>query len=445
MGNQEDVNASEILKDLEKSVQASLENIPKPLQTIIQPIIKRSLQAWSSKLRSPKIALYGRTQSGKSSLINAIMGKRVAAVGIEKSTTLKPESYQYKRENWELEFVDSRGVGDSQDGQAINEAITYIVKEKIDILLFVVPTKEPGYVANDVDFLTKLQEEHYKAYGKQLATILVLNKIDEVPPIGEWNPPYDLRFNNENTSSKLSSVRQTKEANILACIRQRVEDYKVLTATYIPICSCWDDFTDRRHNIDELALLIYDLIPDEAKPGFGGATALPSVKRVAARSMTWGSAILAGSTCFVPIPGLDALSMVVIQASLVSLIARIASDNEDKNRVATNFISNLGVYGSGVAIAAFVQQAAKFIPGVGIIFGATAAATVAAITAAIGEAATKHFIEGISIEEAKSIFNQRNEEMREKFKEAFSHKGDPKLFSKDLHNLGEEFGVVNFD
>lgn len=121
-----------------------------------------------------------------------------------------------------------------------------------------------------------------------------------------------------------------------------------------------------------------------------------------------------------PVPFLDLPIMLTVQFQMISLIAKIASDNQDKNRVVRKFINNVGGYTSKATFAAFIQQVGKLIPGAGIVLNITTAATIAALTVALGEAASKHFIEGVSIEDAKIIFESKNQIMKEKFITAFT-------------------------
>ncbi|MEC4818279.1 MAG: hypothetical protein SAK29_34150 [Scytonema sp. PMC 1069.18] len=85
-----------------------------------------------------------------------------------------------ERHGWKLRFVDSRGVGDSNDDAAFQQAINNIVQNKVDILLFVIPVDERAYVTNDIKFLSELKSAHTQKYGAELPVIVVFNKIDRV-------------------------------------------------------------------------------------------------------------------------------------------------------------------------------------------------------------------------------------------------------------------------
>jgi len=248
---------------LEDPVPSHLQDLPEPLKLLAEPIRKLNLPLWQPKTRVPKIGLYGRSGSGKSSLINAIMGKRVAKIDDVKPGTLAPTTYDREQNGWKLTFVDSPSVGESSSEDASQQAINYIVEEGIDVLLFVIPANDRA-VGRDYKFLMDLKAARKKIDATELPVILVINKIDLMPPVREWNPPYNLNLNSQSASTP-------KEAKIRECIQFRIEQYKNLTKGYVPLCALWNDYEDERYNIDELARKIYDCISDETKPGFAGS------------------------------------------------------------------------------------------------------------------------------------------------------------------------------
>ena len=434
-----DVNA---IKDIKESLESTLTQLPKPLQMLLKPHIKKSLNGLSKNIRSPRIALYGRAGAGKSSLINAILGERKTMVGAACSTTLTHESYVYNVNGWKIDFVDSRGIGDSDDNESFQLGIDYIVSERVDVLLFVIPANERSWVDNDARFLDELKKAHKTKFKKDLSVILVINKLDLVSPTSEWNPPY--KFNAETYSSLITpkNSREAKIKNIIEAIKARTESFKSISTTYIPVCSEWSDFDDRRYNIDELSLLIFDLIPDDAKPGFAGISTVIDVKKKVARKLIWSTALTTGSTCFIPIPGVEIGALIIFQISLVSLIARIGSTNKDQDHIAINFIKNMGVYGAGLGISAFMQQGLKLLPGIGSVASGIAAVTVATITVSIGEAAIRHFIEGASIEESKIVYEKQNKILKKKFIRTRKKEG-PSKSANELDLMEEEYMALN--
>ncbi|NER27998.1 MAG: protein kinase [Symploca sp. SIO1C4] len=412
-------DAQDILERLEiieidSYVLSILPELTQLTKLVVEPILRNQLRQWARQSRIPKIALYGRTGAGKSSLVNAIMGKQVAGVRIDKPETLDPESYTCQRNGRKLEIVDSRGVGEkSKEDPAFKPAIDYVVEQKVDILLFVIPAKERGYVTQDVEFLKTLRQEHNKAHNAELPIILVINQIDVVDPAREWNKNtlYDLSLESRDDSSTPSNAREQKEINIIKCIKARLEDYRELTNTYVPVSVCWQKYEDTRYNIDQLELQIYNSIPDDAaKYSFGGVTTGKPLKQAIASKLKLTAAWFTFSVGWVP------RVTRFIQNLLVKMITKIATPDQYQNITIEEFLEQLGVRPTQI----------KF--------------SNVAMTLAIGEAAISYFIEGKPLEEARRAFVQEEEHRKTELQDAQT-KDVIKILRKIDRDISDRYGI----
>ncbi len=119
--------------------------------------------------------MMGKPNVGKSTLINALMGQKIAAVSPRPQTTRKRQLGILSLENAQIIFVDTPGMhlAHHKLGEYMNqEAIDTL--EECDLILFVVdasqaPSDEDHMLANTI-----------KAIKKPIATILAMNKIDRV-------------------------------------------------------------------------------------------------------------------------------------------------------------------------------------------------------------------------------------------------------------------------
>ena len=441
MSTKPNFDLEDILKSTENDIRSSLSKLPKPLQAVFEPMIQRNLRILTRRDRATKIALYGRSGAGKSSLVNAIINERRFEIGVSKPTTLHTQSFRFAKNGWILEFIDSRGVGDGEGDEAIRNAIDYIATQKVDVLLFVIPTKERGYVEEDVKFLSELTKIHEQKHKTSLPVILVLNQIDIIEPATEWDPKYTYNFDlSTENDSKSRTKKAKKERNVRDCMKARIEEYKTLAHHHLAVCACWTDDEDHRYGIETLVEMIFDVIPSEAKLSLAAVATVNSVKKTVARTLIWTSALTAGLTAFIPVPGFGSAAMAAIQFSMISAIARLVQTNTNKVLVVEQFIQNLGIYGTAIGFSGMVNELTKFIPVAGPIVGlpisALAAATIASTTVGLGEAAYQHFVEGTSLSEAKATYEREKNKMKGPFSGAFRHAPNS---SVNLNKIGDNY------
>jgi GTPase len=99
-----------------------------------------------NKTRSSFIALIGRPNSGKSTLINTVIGEELALVSTLPQTTRKNFKGIYTRDNLQLVFVDTPGI--HRDKHAFNdhmirESTASLKKGSADIVCYLVDLSRP--------------------------------------------------------------------------------------------------------------------------------------------------------------------------------------------------------------------------------------------------------------------------------------------------------------
>ena len=410
-----------------EDVRAALERLDLPawMRPLVGPSIKRSLDLLAKDLEPPRVAFYGRTGAGKSSVINALLGRFEAATGEAAAVTMDTAAYEFNRDGWKLEVIDSRGVGDHGGDKAYYEAIAQVVKHPPDVIVFVVPALERAYVDDDVQFLKALTGAHRRQHKTELPVIVAVSKIDLVSPAEEWSPPYDLNISGltailDEDSSVQPSLRARKESGIRAILRDRLEAYREVLfagnqvgradlglARVIPVCADWNDLRDRSYNVSQLAETMLECLPESAREAFAGAVAVKGVKAKASQDLITRISLAAGGCALTP-AGLDAFLVGCLIFAMVSVIARIGLGQDIDNKTPIAFLKRLGVFGPGPLVAMFIPLLKLF--GVGFIMAAIAAPAVAAVVYAIGQAAVHHFIDGSSIESAREVFETQKSE-----------------------------------
>lgn len=125
-------------------------------------------------MKSGFIGLVGRPNVGKSTLLNAIIGKKVAITSNKPQTTRNLIQGIYNDEDCQIVFVDTPGIHKPKNklGKILNKQ-TYLTLDDVDILLFLVDITEP-LGKGDLFVIDLLKNVN-------IPVILVINKIDKLP------------------------------------------------------------------------------------------------------------------------------------------------------------------------------------------------------------------------------------------------------------------------
>ena len=132
------------------------------------------MEQQNNTFKSGFIAMLGRTNVGKSSIINALVGEKVAAIANKPQTTRNAIRAIVNRPNSQIIFLDTPGIHKpkSKLGNTMVET-AFGCSQDVDIVIFVVDATSDSIGKGDRLILDKIIESK-----KQ--TILVINKIDLV-------------------------------------------------------------------------------------------------------------------------------------------------------------------------------------------------------------------------------------------------------------------------
>lgn len=125
-------------------------------------------------MKSGFVSLIGRPNVGKSTLMNHIVGKKVAITSNKPQTTRNMIQGIYTKEDTQIVFVDTPGIHKPNHklGQYLNKQAYYSIDD-VDIVLFLVDASSP--LGKGDEYII----ERLKSVDKPI--ILVLNKIDKIP------------------------------------------------------------------------------------------------------------------------------------------------------------------------------------------------------------------------------------------------------------------------
>lgn len=127
-----------------------------------------------AEFKSGFVAMLGRTNVGKSTLLNMLVGEKVAATANKVQTTRTAIKGIVNRENSQIIFIDTPGI--HKPKTKLNETMvetSFGIINEIDLILFVIEATSEEIGRGDMRILEKIKESHKKA-------ILIINKIDLV-------------------------------------------------------------------------------------------------------------------------------------------------------------------------------------------------------------------------------------------------------------------------
>ena len=125
-------------------------------------------------MKSGFVGLIGRPNVGKSTLMNSILGKKIAITSNKPQTTRNIIQGIYNEEDTQIIFVETPGIHKpkSKLGKFLNEEAYFSIND-VDVILFIVDVKE-DLGKGDLFIIDLFKEIN-------TPIILVLNKIDKLP------------------------------------------------------------------------------------------------------------------------------------------------------------------------------------------------------------------------------------------------------------------------
>ncbi|HET7657955.1 MAG TPA: GTPase Era [Bacillales bacterium] len=129
----------------------------------------------SKPFKSGFVAIIGRPNVGKSTLLNHLVGQKIAIMSDKPQTTRNRIQGIYSDENAQIVFIDTPGIHKPKHklGEYMTKASVQTLNE-VDLILFLIDVST-GYGKGDQFIIDRLQEVNTPVF-------LVMNKIDQVHP-----------------------------------------------------------------------------------------------------------------------------------------------------------------------------------------------------------------------------------------------------------------------
>jgi predicted GTPase len=367
--------------------------------------------------RPPALVLVGRRGAGKSSVVNALFGAKVAELGHVTAQTGKGRWYQYERGGGTMSILDTRGVqegsvpAEADSAKTALESIAIELRAQApDVVVFVAKASEvDAAIDADLDALEHVYDEIRRAHRLEPPLIAVVTHCDLLEPKAtrlhatDREPEPDVEEKKRHVAAAEHALSRKIDA------REKLRPRLVATlgtSVYMSWKSDGALRSDERWRVDDLAVTLFRHLPDASRAELARATQVRVIQEDLATSLTQATAAVCAGVGAAPIPFADTIPLTALQAGLVAGIAWIGGRSADKKGT-TEFVGALSAnLGLALGLREGFRQLMKVIaPGGGSIVSATIAFTG---TMAIGAAAKAYYIRGVSLADARRVFRRKN-------------------------------------
>lgn len=127
--------------------------------------------------KSGFIALVGKPNAGKSTLLNQLMGQPIAGVSFRPQTTRRRQLGILSTESYQMVFIDTPGLNNAKDklSRFINNEVSFALQDA-DILIFVADASKGP------DALDQELAQEIKAKRGEQKLLIAMNKVDQTDP-----------------------------------------------------------------------------------------------------------------------------------------------------------------------------------------------------------------------------------------------------------------------
>ncbi|CAD0228193.1 conserved hypothetical protein [Planktothrix agardhii] len=356
------------------------------------------------EMRPPRIMVVGRCKSGKSSLINAICGSKVAEVSMIEPQTGQAQWKKYYNQYEGREIIhilDTRGFQEQTNPLEKDSAktplksiVNAVNRHSPDLILFLCKASDVSSgVEGDLQALNEVYQVIYEKYSRKLPLICVLTHCDQLVYGSRWE-----KLDNQakieltrpsQTFLKNNLVNSQKKSNFID-----IKNNVVPTVTYAEYYEGEgaeiDPEFDGRWNIETLVKEMLKYLPKETKASMERTSKIKDFQRKEAISVVDTCSVLSGVISANPIPGLSFPIIGAIQTMMVTFIGYLSGRDLSPETVADFIATATAGVGANLGLTTLSGEVAKLIPGFGSIISVTINAVA---TKAVGDLAIKFFID----------------------------------------------------
>jgi len=364
-------------------IEALIAKLPGPLQNAVMKELNPIKQIFLSQ-RLARIVLLGDPGADVSALFSALLGSDLRMVDPQQDA------------NWITYELKGKGGFRVLDARRLNEtSLTWsalagaIVDQSPDLFLFIAGG------AKQIDLALACEQ------GSRLVEMAEQRHQAKVGLIGVIDLPASM------SSSEVENRRLELQAWLHGSPKlsgHLVKSVAVCSFVRFRVDGSIDLERDERRNIDVLADTIARELPEEAQVEAARIFRAKKTQSDIAQKLVRSVTTVCAAVGVQPIPLADFPILTALQFAMVTGVMQI-SGRELGLKAAAEFFGALGLnIGAGMVFREGARAAVKLIPGWG---NAISGGVAAAGTYAVGRSAMAYFIEGVSMAEARKLFNRR--------------------------------------
>ena len=335
------------------------ENVPDLSRPQVENLFEEKLREAFSQLGCFNLAVFGKTGVGKSTLVNAVFGRDVAATGLGSPVTRG--LVYYRHPDGFLGLYDSEGFETGTSGDAIVHGLTQVIgtqrpeTERIHAAWYLVRWSDRRFETAQQQFVREIA-------GLGLPVIMVMT---QVPSRDGVIHPEALEF-----ADFIASLGLPLSPHGRVVLTNALEDPFTRTPVF-----------GLRALLDDT----YDVIPEVAESALTAAQMLDMErKKKAVNRIVMQAVAVAAGIGAAPIPIADAALLVPNQITMISRITAAYGLPPNRSKALAAAGSVILTGGATMAGKYAVTTLLRFLPG-GFVVGSAISATVAsALTKAVG-------------------------------------------------------------
>lgn len=308
------------------------------------------------------LAIFGKTGTGKSTLINSVFGQTVAATGTGKPVTTGIDYYQHP--DVALGIYDSQGFETGMAGEHVLDALEAIVNEsrdkpiseQIHAIWYTLRWSDRRFENSQADFVRRLVE-------LKLPVVFVITQVPK------------------NDAGHVHADALTLADYVVEQGLPLSPDNTVFLTNALP-----DAFLGTEvFGLTELLDATYSIIPEAARLALTSAQQIDrGRKRQASKGIITASASTAAATGATPIPFSDAAILIPLQIGMIARITTVYGLQLPSNKVASLVGSLIMSSGATTAGRWIVSSLLRVVPGGQPAAMVISGSVAAALTTAMG-------------------------------------------------------------